>query len=382
MKKHYLLAPGPTPVPPETLLAMATPIIHHRSPQFGEVVAECREGLKYLFQTKQEVLILASTGTGAMEGSITNTLSPGDTALVVRGGKFGERWGEICDAFGVKVEALDVEWGTAVKVADIAAKLKANPAIKAVCVQALETSTGVNHPVQEIAAITRNLPGTLLIVDAVSALGAIDLPMDDWGIDILVSGSQKAMMLPPGLAFAALSDKAWEFNKTAKCNKYYFNFAKELKNIQKNTGAYTSAVSLVMGLRQVLRYIKETGLEKIFAEHQLMSKATKAAVKALGLELFSREGASDALTAIKAPAGVNGQDVVKLLREKYGIMIAGGQAEAKGKIFRIAHMGYIGNFDIVMIIAALEVVLNELGYKAPYGAGVKAAEEVLFGGGA
>jgi serine---pyruvate transaminase len=380
MKKHYLLAPGPTPVSPETLLSMATPIIHHRSPQFAEVVAECREGLKYLFQTKQEVLILASTGTGAMEGSITNTLSPGDTALVVRGGKFGERWGEICDAFGVKFEAIDVPWGTAVKVADIAAKLKANPAIKAVCVQAHETSTGVNHPVQEIAAITRNLPGTLLIVDAISALGAFELPMDEWGIDILVAGSQKAMMLPPGLAFASLSDKAWGFTKTAKCSKYYFNFSKELKNVQKNTGAYTSAVSLVMGLRDVLRYFKATGLEKIFAEHKLMSKATKAAVKALGLELFSKEGATDALTAVKAPAGVDGQDVVKTLREKYGIMIAGGQAEAKGKIFRIAHMGYIGNFDIIMIVAALEVVLNELGYKAPYGAGVKAAEEVLFGG--
>jgi aspartate aminotransferase-like enzyme len=343
-------------------------------------VKECREGLKYLFQTKQEVLIIASTGTGAMEGSITNTLSPGDTALVVRGGKFGERWGEICEAFGVKFEAIDVEWGTAVKVEDVEAKLKANPAIKAVCIQAHETSTGVNHPVKEIAAITRKMPGTLLIVDAISALGAFELPMDEWGIDILVAGSQKAMMLPPGLAFACLSDKAWGFTKTAKCNKYYFNFSKELKNIQKNTGAYTSAVSLVMGLRDVLRYFKETGLEKIFAEHKLMSKATKAAVKALGLELFSRTGATDALTAVKAPAGVDGQDVVKTLREKYGIMIAGGQAEAKGKIFRIAHMGYIGNFDIIMIIAALEVVLNELGYKAPYGAGVKAAEEVLFGG--
>lgn len=380
MKKHYLLAPGPTPVSPETLLAMATPIIHHRSPQFAEVVAECRDGLKYLFQTQQEVLILASTGTGAMEGAITNTLSPGDTALVVRGGKFGERWGEICAAYGVNFEAIDVEWGTSVKPAEIAAKLQANPAIKAVCIQAHETSTGVNHPVQAIAEITRKLPGTLLIVDAISALGAYELPMDAWGIDILVAGSQKAMMLPPGLAFACLSPKAWEFTKTSKCNKYYFNFSKELKNIQKNTGAYTSAVSLVMGLRDVLRYIKGATLEQIFAEHKLMSKATKAAVKALGLELFARENPTDALTAVLAPAGVNGQDVVKVLREKYGIMIAGGQAEAKGKIFRIAHMGYIGNFDIVMVIAALEVVLNELGYKAPYGAGVKAAEEVLFGG--
>ncbi len=380
MKKHYLFAPGPTPVAAETLLAMAVPIIHHRSPQFAEIVAECREGLKYLFQTKQEVLILASTGTGAMEGAITNTLSPGDTALVVRGGKFGERWAEICDAYCVKVEAIDVEWGRPVKVEEVAARLNANPAIKAVCVQALETSTGVDHPVKELAALTKERPNTILIVDAVSALGAYDLPMDAWGIDVMVSGSQKAIMLPPGLAFACLSEKAWEFNQTSKCNKYYFDFRKELKNIQKNTGAYTSAVSLVIGLREVLRYFKKEGLEKIFAEHRLMSRATKAAVKAMGLELFSKEGASDALTAVLAPPGVNGQDVVKLLREKHGIMIAGGQGEAKGKIFRIAHMGYIGNFDIILVIAALEVVLNELGYKVPYGVGVKAAQEVMFGG--
>lgn len=380
MKKHYLFAPGPTPVASETLLAMAVPVIHHRSPQFAEVVAECREGLKYLFQTQQEVLILASTGTGAMEGAITNTLSPGDTALVVRGGKFGERWGEICEAYGVKVEPIEVEWGRQVKVEEVAARLKANPAIKAVCVQALETSTGVDHPVKELAALIRDLPDTLLIVDAVSALGAYELPMDAWGIDVMVSGSQKAMMLPPGLAFACLSDKAWKFTETSKCPKYYFDFRKELKNIQKNTGAYTSAVSLMMGLREVLRHFKKEGLEKIFAEHELMSRATKAAVKAMGLELFSKEGASRALTAVMAPPGVNGQDVVKLLREKHGIMIAGGQAQAKGKIFRIAHMGYIGNFDIILVIAALEVVLNELGYKVPYGAGVKAAQEVMFGG--
>lgn len=380
MKKHYLFAPGPTPVASETLLAMAVPVIHHRSPQFAEVVAECREGLKYLFQTQQEVLILASTGTGAMEGAITNTLSPGDTALVVRGGKFGERWGEICEAYGVKVEPIEVEWGRQVKVEEVAARLKANPAIKAVCVQALETSTGVDHPVKELAALTRDLPDTLLIVDAVSALGAYELPMDAWGIDVMVSGSQKAMMLPPGLAFACLSAKAWKFTETSRCPKYYFDFRKELKNIQKNTGAYTSAVSLMMGLREVLRHFKKEGLEKIFAEHELMSRATKAAVKAMGLELFSKEGASRALTAVMAPPGINGQDVVKLLREKHGIMIAGGQAQAKGKIFRIAHMGYIGNFDIILVIAALEVVLNELGYKVPYGAGVKAAQEVMFGG--
>lgn len=379
MNKRYLMAPGPTPIPPQTLLAMARPIIHHRAPQFAEVLAEIREGLKYLYQTHNEVLIFAASGTGAMEGAITNTLSPGDTALVVRGGKFGERWGEICEAYGVGVDNLEVEWGRAVTPEAVAERLRLNPAIKAVCVQAHETSTGVKHPVKELGEIVKERPGVILIVDAISALGVYELPMDAWHLDVVVTGSQKALMLPPGLAFAGLSDKAWEFVKESRCPKFYFDFAKERKSLKKNQGAYTSAVSLMIGLKEVLAYIQQETLEKIFAEHRLLSQATNAGVTALGLELFSKDNPSEALTAIKAPEGVDGQEVVKLLREKYGLTIAGGQAQAKGKIFRIAHMGYIGTFDVIMAISAVEVVLNELGYKVALGAGVRAAEEILFG---
>jgi aspartate aminotransferase-like enzyme len=374
--KRYLMTPGPTPVAPETQLAMAQPILHHRSPQFMEILAKVREDLKYLFQTQQEVLMFAATGTGAMEGAVANTLSPGDTALVIEGGKFGERWAELCEVYGVNVDLIKVEWGRAVKPEEVKERLKANPAIKAVFVQANETSTAVQHPVKELAAITKALPNTILVVDAISALGGYALPMDEWGMDIVVAGSQKAMMLPPGLAFAALSPKAWEMTKTSTCPKYYFNFAKQLKSQEKNQTAYTSAVTLTMGLQQVLTWIREEGLEKIFARNRKLSLATKAAVQAMGLELYSKDNPSDVLTAVEAPAGVDGQKVVAKLRER-GIWIAGGQAQAKGKIFRIAHMGYIDELDLLGTLGALEIVLNQLGYRVAPGVGVKAAQEIL-----
>jgi aspartate aminotransferase-like enzyme len=372
--KMYLMTPGPTPVAPETQLAMAQPIIHHRSPQFMEIMGEVREGLKYLFQTEQEVLVFSATGTGAMEGTVVNTLSAGDTALVIDGGKFGERWTELCNVYGVKVERLAVEWGHAADPKAVAKMLDANPAIKAVFVQANETSTAVMHPVQELAAVTKTRPGTILVVDAISALGGTPMPMDDWGIDVLVAGSQKAMMLPPGLAFAALSPKAWEFVKTSTLPKYYFDFTKALKSAGKNQTPYTSPVSLILGLQEVLGKIRQMGLEKIFAHNRRLSLATKAAMQAMGLALYSKDNPSDVLTAVESP--VDGQKVVAELRKK-GIWIAGGQAQAKGKIFRIAHMGFIDTVDLLGTIGGLEEVLNQLGYKVAPGAGLKAAQEVL-----
>jgi len=372
--KMYLMTPGPTPVAPETQLAMAQPIIHHRAPQFMEILGKVREDLKYLFQTEQEVLIFSATGTGAMEGAVTNTLSAGDTALVVDGGKFGERWTELCNVYGVKVERLAVEWGRAADPKRVVQMLDANPAIKAVFVQANETSTGVAHPVKDLAALTKNRPGTILVVDAISALGGYPLPMDEWGIDVLVAGSQKAMMLPPGLAFAALSPKAWEFVKTAKLPKYYFDFSKAVKSAQKNQTPYTSAVSFILGLQEVLTKIRQVGLEKIFAQNRRLSLATKAAMQAMGLQLYAKEYPSDVVTAVESP--VDGQKVVAELRKK-GIWIAGGQAQAKGKIFRIAHMGFIDTVDLVGTIGSLEEVLNQLGYKVQPGVGLKAAQEVL-----
>jgi aspartate aminotransferase-like enzyme len=374
--KRYLMTPGPTPVAPETQLAMAQPILHHRSPQFMEILGGVREDLKYLFQTQQEVLIFAATGTGAMEGAVTNTLSAGDTALVVDGGKFGERWTELCTVYGVKVDRIAVEWGRAVDPQEVARRLDASPGIKAVFVQANETSTGVQHPVQELAQVVRTRPGTILVVDAISALGGYELPMDAWQIDVLVAGSQKAMMLPPGLAFAALSPKAWEFVKTSTLPKYYFDFTKQLKSQEKNQTAYTSAVSLILGLQEVLHRIRQEGLEQIFARNRRLAAATKAAMRALGLKLYAQDNPSVVLTAVQAPPGVDGQKVVAELRKK-GIWIAGGQSQAKGKIFRIAHMGYIDNLDLLGTIAGLEGVLNQLGYRVELGAGVKAAQEIL-----
>jgi aspartate aminotransferase-like enzyme len=311
-----------------------------------------------------------------MEGAVANTLSPGDTAIVAEGGKFGERWAELCQVYGINVDLIKIEWGYAADPQEVARRLDANPAIKAVFVQANETSTGVQHPVKELAAVTKNRPGTILVVDAISALGGYPLPMDEWGMDIVVAGSQKAMMLPPGMAFAALSAKAWEFVKTSKCPKYYFDFAKQLKSQQKNQTAYTSAVTLTLGLQQVLGWIRERGLEQIFAHNKKLSAATKAAVKAMGMELFSKQYPSDVLTAVLAPAGVDGQKVVSKMREK-GIWIAGGQAQAKGKIFRIAHMGFIDEQDLLGTLGALEIVLNDLGYKVELGKGLKAAQEIM-----
>lgn len=377
MIKKQLFSPGPTPVPERVLLAMAGPVMHHRDPGYEVLFQEVREGLKYVFQTKQEVLVLASSGTGAMEAAVCNTLSRGDEALVVRGGKFGERWGEICEAYGVNVTPLDVTWGQAVDPGLIKKALDAKPAIKAVLVQASETSTGVMHPIKEIADIVKNRAGTILIVDAISALGVSDLPMDQWGIDVLVSGSQKAFMLPPGLAFIALSAKAWGFAEKSNLPKFYFNLKEELAVAQKNQSQFTPAISLVVGLREALKMLKEEGLENVFKRHEMLARATREAVKALGLELLAPTAPSNALTAIKAPEGVDGKKLKKNFEDQFGLIIAGGQSQLKGKIIRIAHIGYFQSLDIIQAVSTLELVLKGLGYPVKLGAGVKAAEEIL-----
>jgi aspartate aminotransferase-like enzyme len=377
MIKKQLFSPGPTPVPERVLLAMAGPVMHHRDPGYEVLFQEVREGLKYVFQTKQEVLVLASSGTGAMEAAVCNTLSRGDEALVIRGGKFGERWAEICEAYGVTVTNIDVTWGQAVDPGLIKKALDAKPAIKAVLVQASETSTGVMHPIKEIADIVKGRAGTILIVDAISALGVSDLPMDQWGIDVLVSGSQKAFMLPPGLAFVALSTKAWGFAEKSNLPKFYFNLKEELAVAQKNQSQFTPAISLVVGLREALKMLKEEGLENVFKRHEKLAQATREAVKALGLELLAPTAPSNALTAIKAPEGVDGKKLKKNFEEQFGLIIAGGQSQLKGKIIRIAHIGYFQPLDIIQAVSTLELVLKGLGYPVKLGAGLKVAEEIL-----
>ncbi len=378
MEKKYLFSPGPTMLPPGVLLKMAEPIMHHREPEFEKIFAEIREGLKYLFQTKNEVLIFTSSGTGAMEGAVSNVLSRGDKALVVRGGKFGERWGEICKAYGIGFVPIDVDWGKAVDPRQIQKALESNPSIRAIYTQASETSTGAKHPIREIAEIVKKYEEVILVVDAITGIGVFNLPMDEWGIDVLISGSQKALMLPPGLAFAALSDKAWRFVDRSDLPKYYFDFKKELKSAQKNQNSFTPAISLFVGLRESLHLIRKEGLEGIFQRHEKLAEATRAAVKALGLGLFAPDSPSNALTAVKVPEGIQGGKLKNLFFEKFGITVAGGQDQAKGKIIRIAHLGYYERLDMVMVISALEMLLKEMGYAFELGAGVKAAEEILM----
>jgi len=380
MKKEFLLAPGPTPVPDRVLLAMAQPMIHHRTPQFSAIFAEVKEDLKYLFQTKQDVLILAASGTGAMEGSVTNLFSPGDEVIVINGGKFGERWGKISESYGLKAHWLNVEWGKAVDPKDVKKILDANPKIKGIMVQASETSTAVAHPVKELAQFTKNRQDCLLIVDGITAVGVFPVPMDELGIDVLVSGSQKAFMLPPGLAFAALSEKAWKFMETAKCPRFYFDFKKERKNLKDNTTAYTPAASLIIGLREALRMIKEEGLENVFARHNRLARATRAAVKAMNLKPLAPDSPSDATTGVYVPEGVDGGKLVKYLRDEMGITLAGGQDHLKGKILRIAHLGYIDTFDIIVAISSIEMALRKFGHKMEFGKGVAAAQEILMEG--
>jgi len=309
-----------------------------------------------------------------MEGAVVNTLSPGNQVIVVRGGKFGERWAEICEAYGVRVLPVDVPYGKSVDPAAVAGALKSNPAVKAVFATHSETSTGAAHDIQAIAAIVRETPA-ILIVDAITSLGVMDLPMDAWGVDIVVAGSQKALMLPPGLAFAALSDKAWALGETARLPKYYFNFKAERNAFEKNQSAYTPAVSLVVGLRETLRLILAEGLPNVFARHDRLARATRAGVQALGLELFA-EYPGCACTAVKAPAGMDGGAIVKGFRKR-GITIAGGQGSMKGKIFRIAHMGYVDSFDVLTALGALEFVLADLGHPVTFGEGIRAAQQIL-----
>jgi len=377
--KNYLIAPGPTPVPSRVLLAMAQPIIHHRTPQFSKIFADAKRGLQEVFQTKQDVLMLAASGTGAMEGSVTNLFSPGDEVLFVNGGKFGERWGKIASAYGLKPIELKVEWGRGARVDDVRRLLDQHPGIRGVLLQASETSTAALHPTAEIAALTRQRD-TLLIVDGITAVGVFDVPMDSWGIDVLITGSQKALMLPPGLAFVALSERAWQRTKAAKVPRFYFDFARERDNLAKDTSAWTPAISLVTGLREALAMMLEEGLPAIFARHARLAAATRAAASALDLKLVAPDAPSPALTAFFVPPAVDGGKLVAYLRDRMGVTFMGGQDQLKGKIVRIGHLGYTGTFDIVTAIAALEMALRHFGHNVVFGRGVAAAQEVLMAG--
>lgn len=375
MKKIRLLTPGPTPVPERLALRMARPIVHHRSPEFEAVFARVREGLRWLFQTKGDVLVLAASGTGAMEASFVNFLRRGDTVVVVDGGKFGERWTKLAKAHGVTAVTLRCKWGEAVEPAAVEKALREHPQAKAVLVQANESSTGVYHPIRELAQVTRGTQA-ILVVDAISALGAMPLPMDAWGIDVLVSAGHKALALPPGLAFVAASEKALQLGETADLPRFYFDLKRERDSQRKNQTAWTPAISLVEGLDESLQMLREEGLEEVFARHARMARAARAAMRALGLALYARSP-SAAMTTVLAPEGLDSERLVRHLFDRYGIKIVGGQDAAKGKIFRIAHLGFFDDFDMLVVIGAIERGLRDLGQPVELGAGLAAAQRAF-----
>jgi aspartate aminotransferase-like enzyme len=377
MIKQLLLAPGPTQVPARVRLAMAQPMFHHRTPQFSTLFGEVRDSLKQLYQTEEDVLVLASSGTGAMEAAVVNCFDPGDEVVVVNGGKFGERWLKLSATFGLKPVEIRVEWGRAVRGDQIAQALDEHPKARGVLVQASETSTTAVHPVDEIAAVTRDRDA-LLVVDGITAVGVYEIPMDLWGIDVLITGSQKALMLPPGLALIALSKRTWRRVEKTGQPRYYFDLLRERTNQAKNTTAYTPAISLVVGLREALAMMQEETFAKVFARHARLAKATRAASEALGLRLVAPDNPSPAVTGVFVPETVDGSKLFAFLRDQMRVVFAGGQDHLKGKIIRIAHLGYMDVFDIVSAIAAFEMALRHFGHAIELGRGVGAAEAELL----
>lgn len=375
-----LMIPGPTPVPEQVLHALAKHPIGHRSGDFTKIMAEVTQNLKWLHQTQSDVLILAASGTGAMEAGIINFLSPGDRVLVGSNGKFGERWVEVCQTYGLSVEPVVAEWGQPLDPEQFRTRLEADTdkQIKAVVITHSETSTGV---INDLATINQHVKAhgqALIIVDAVTSLGAVNVPFDEWGLDVVASGSQKGFMLPPGLGFVAVSPKAWQAYSTAKLPRYYLDLGKYRKDAAKNSTPFTPAVNLIFALQVALRMMQAEGLENIFARHQRLTHATRAAVRALGLPLYGAdECASPAITAVY-PDRVDAEKVRAVMKKRFDIVLAGGQDHLSGKIFRIGHLGFVSDRDILAAIAALEATLVDLGYEGfTPGAGIAAAAKVL-----
>jgi aspartate aminotransferase-like enzyme len=375
MRKYRLMSPGPTPVPEKVLLKMADTIIHHRTPQFQAVLKDVNVKLKKVFHTENPVLIFASSGSGAMESSVVNLLSKGDKTLVIKGGKFGERFAEICEAYGVEAIGYDVTWGQSADPAAVEKILKENPDIKAVYGTLCETSTGVANDIEALAKVVA-ATDAVFVVDAVSGLSADPIKPDEWGVDVVVSGSQKGLMLPPGLGFLSISPKAQKLIESSDLPKYYFSLKAALKAHGKDDTPWTPAVSLIMGLDAVLDMLLEEGLDNVLSRHARLAHATREAAKAMGLELFS-ERPSNAVTAVKVPESVDGAALVKKMRDEQGVTIAGGQSQLKGKIFRIAHLGYMDEYDTIGALAGVEIVLSQLGYNIEFGKGVGKAQQLL-----
>jgi aspartate aminotransferase-like enzyme len=371
-EKRYLMTPGPTPVPPEVLAAMAEPVVHHRSPEFRPVFERTLARLRDVFRTERDVLLFTASGTAAMESTLANLVAPGERVCVVSAGNFGERWTEIARAYAADVDVLAYEWGAVPDPADLAGR-----DAKLVLLTHSETSTGVVADVQALGAAAK-ANGSLVAVDAVSSLGAVPLEMDAWGLDVVVSGSQKALMTPPGLAFAAVSEEAWAARSSTP--RYYLDWERTAKAQGKLDAAYTPAVSVIAALDVALGLLLEEGLEQAFERHVRLGRACRAGAKAMGLELFSPDDDTSAVvTAIRAPEGVDAEEVVQRLLDDHGITIANGQGPLKGKVFRIGHIGFFDVFDITTSLAALELVLAELGADVERGVATARALEVYEG---
>jgi aspartate aminotransferase-like enzyme len=374
--KLRLVTPGPSPVPEETLLELAKPVFYHRSAQFRELLAEVLDDLKYVYCTKNTVVPLTASGSGGMEAAVANCLAPGSKAVVAVAGKFGERWRDIARTFGAEVISVAVPYGQSVRPEQIEQALRQHPDASAVCATLSETSTGVRHDIEAFGALVART-NALLLVDAISGLGVMECRTDDWHIDVCVTGSQKALMLPPGLAFLSVSDKAWRrIDQNPPSRVFYFDLRKYRESLKTFDTPSTPAHTLVRALRVSLKQLRAEGIENVWARHARMAAACRAGVQALGLELFAAEPV-DGLTVVRVPDGLDGNALVADLEKKYGIRIAGGQEPLKGKIFRIGHMGYIDQFDVLAALSALEMVLLEMGYSLEPGRGVAAAQRVL-----
>lgn len=372
------MTPGPTPVPPQVLLAQGSPLVYHRGPGFGDLLREVTEGLKEIMRTSSDVLIFASSGTGGLESAVANLFSPGDRVVVPVAGYFGERFAKIADAYGLDVRRIDYEWGRAVRPEDLAAALAEGPT-KGVLAQHSETSTGVIHDIEALALVTKEA-GALFVVDVISSLGAVPYEGDAWGIDVAVGGSQKALSATPGLAFVSVSEVAWAASKEARSPRFYFDWAayKRAYELQSPESPWTPAISLLLGMREAVRLYLAEGREAVLERHRVLSTAVKEGVRALGLDLDGEHPERAwAVTSVRAPEGIDGDDLVARVRRDHGIILAPGQGPLKGKVFRIGHLGYYERLDILRCLGALELTLEAMGYPVKRGAGVAAAEEVF-----
>jgi aspartate aminotransferase-like enzyme len=375
LKKYYLLSPGPTPIPDEVLAEASKPIIHHRTPEFSAIMDSATEGLRYVFQTEQDVYVITSSGTGAMEAAVVNLLSPGDKVITVNGGKFGARWGHICRTYGAEVNEIAVDWGEGCPREKIADLIFSEPETKAVFTTLTETSTGTLFDIEGYGRLLEKTD-IALVVDGISGLGTTPCPMDEWGIDVLISGSQKSFMTPPGLAYIAFSEKAWPLVEASSIPKFYFDAKAAKGSLAKHTTPWTPAISLVRQQKKALDIIRQITLEGLFAHHTILGDATRAGIRALDLELLSKSP-GNILTAVLVPPGLDGKTLVKTMQDKYGAYIAGAQEPHKGEFFRLAHLGYMSPFDTITGLSALEMTLADMGHRVLPGSAVSAAEAIF-----